>query len=940
MKQIRLLLATMLAFVFTAGAWAQTFTSGSFTYTIKDGSAYVTKVVSGLTTVSFPTAVTNTGTGISYTVRGFSTSAVLDNLHCDTWTSVTFPQYFTNFYIKYESGSTETVWASRYFSNAISIVFAIDSNLAFFPDEAFDQCSKLQMIQLPYGTTRLGFGCFGGCQSLTTIYNTDNITYIGEKAFWGCTSLTSISLPKVKHIYTETFNHCSSLASVTLGECQTIGESAFSNCTSLNTISLPNTLTFIGDNAFSHFTCSEITFPASLLYIGKGAFNKISKINIEGERVLPVHPSFICYTSNNVTVNVVAGTIPTYKKLEGWSADRFNFVETGEKTIKVRTNSNRVIDIRSGSEQLTTFTSENGEVTLTVTVPQELEFRVPGYAFKGFYVDGVAKSYSYVEPTSSQYAGYRFYTVPIVSGMESIEIRYNPISQESISFADPLVQAACVTRWDTNHDRNLNYSEAGQVWDFPAGVIGAEVTSFNEFWYFSEVRVLEEGAFQDCEALTSITLPQKLGRISENCFKGDAQLEVIDIPQSVMAIDHLAFDGCSSLQSIFIPKDLTTLAYNALNNCVSLSSISVDKNNTKYDSRGGCNAIIYTSNNRIVAGCKNTRIPDDIEAIWFNAFKGATGLTSIELPATLTAIKEEAFYGCSGLTSVVAKMQDPTIVTLETDAFTGISDDCVLTVPTGTRNAYINAGWTEDIFKGGIVEAAPEAGDIVTATIIPGNNEYLVFQDSEGNDLYGGNEVKMQEMTRGGSYKLLVSNTFPGSYNMRVYVNDDERTTELVSQDGWEVLNLDNVTENMLIRVEYTAKQLKVPTIASVGGSITAHFTNTNDNEVSRSILEGTGTIVDDVKPSTPITFTFQPEQGYELGLVFCNYNRMDTEEVQSLSDGTYQFVLPANQVVNEKTTVVALFKKTGTDVNYDVNGDGFITIADAVLIVNEILNQ
>ena len=33
---------------------------------------------------------------------------------------------------------------------------------------------------------------------------------------------------------------------------------------------------------------------------------------------------------------------------------------------------------------------------------------------------------------------------------------------------------------------------------------------------------------------------------------------------------------------------------------------------------------------------------------------------------------------------------------------------CKLTVPRGTRDAYIAAGWTEDIFKGGVVEAEPE----------------------------------------------------------------------------------------------------------------------------------------------------------------------------------------------------------------------------------------
>jgi len=38
------------------------------------------------------------------------------------------------------------------------------------------------------------------------------------------------------------------------------------------------------------------------------------------------------------------------------------------------------------------------------------------------------------------------------------------------------------------------------------------------------------------------------------------------------------------------------------------------------------------------------------------------------------------------------------------NAFYNISSNCVLTVPYGTKDAYIEAGWTEDIFKGGIVE--------------------------------------------------------------------------------------------------------------------------------------------------------------------------------------------------------------------------------------------
>ncbi|MCR4917054.1 MAG: leucine-rich repeat protein [Prevotella sp.] len=1147
MKKFRLLLAAMLAFVFTTGVWAQTITTSSgITYTIQSGYAYVTKVSEGKTTVTFPSGVYYNST--DYTVRGFSSTTNLENLHCDTWMSVTFPQYFTSFKVKYDSESTETVWATRYFTNVTSVIFDYNSPLTALPDDAFYECYKLQTIQLPAGITKLGAGCFAECQDLTTITNTSNITDIGEKAFWGCASLTSISLPKVKNIYEETFNHCSSLASVTLDECQTIGVSAFSNCTNLKAISLPNTLTFISDRAFSSSSFNEITFPASLLYIGEHAFSSIKKINIEGERVLPVHPSFI-WNASNVTVNVIAGTIPAYKKLDGWSNKKFSFVETGEKTIKVRAGSNyNPMEIWSDSEQLATIPLEGGEVTVTVTVPQDLEFRVPQYAFNKFYVDGVAKSYSSATPTSSPYAGvYKFYTVRIVSGMETIEVRYNRISEEGISFADPAAEAACVARWDSNHDGKLNPSEVKSLGTFPAGVIGAEVTSFNELSYFNEAG-LAESAFEGCVELTSIMLPPNLTTIPKKCFKGDVNLPTIHIPQSVTGVSNYAFDGCTSLQSIFIPKNLTSFAVDALINCTSLSSIVVDEHNTKYDSRGNCNAIISTSDDRLEVGCKSTRIPNDIKNIAPTAFSGISGLTAIELPATLTDIGFEAFSGCSGLTSVVAKMLFPDAVELGTDAFKGISDNCVLTVPAGTRDAYIAAGWTEDIFKGGVVEsssggtledyvyngtvagglynelstytddqlkairtltvnspinsadlfiirklcgdatgnnyqdfgldlldltnvtivadngigtipyygnkyimqngimpermffkcvnlkelklpenvsmndeaagyvflgtksdmivhapwstpaelqiadmgngvyysyafgmntdadvkgmtlvvpkgslaayqaaqgwnwfnsiveesdAAPKPNDKLIALLAPSNGEDMLIINSEGDILYWGHETGMLELTKGGSYKVLVTNTHSYYYDLHLYVNGDDRTDELALDPVYNrlMLNLENVTENILVKVKYTDKQWSVPVVASAGGTIKAHFTGTNDVAQNRTLLEGTGTNFNDIKPGTDITFTFQPEQGYELGLVFCDYNRLNTEEVQLQADGTYQFVLHADQVVNGKTTVAAIYKKVGADTNYDINGDGFVTITDAVLIVNKILN-
>ena len=49
--------------------------------------------------------------------------------------------------------------------------------------------------------------------------------------------------------------------------------------------------------------------------------------------------------------------------------------------------------------------------------------------------------------------------------------------------------------------------------------------------------------------------------------------------------------------------------------------------------------------------------------------------------------------------------------TLGKDAFSEINPACKLIIPAGTRQAYIDAGWTTEVFPGGIVEMGDANGD-------------------------------------------------------------------------------------------------------------------------------------------------------------------------------------------------------------------------------------
>lgn len=103
--------------------------------------------------------------------------------------------------------------------------------------------------------------------------------------------------------------------------------------------------------------------------------------------------------------------------------------------------------------------------------------------------------------------------------------------------------------------------------------------------------------------------------------------------------------------NVTIPDNVTKIADFAFDECVKLKSIVVDPNNTVYDSRNNCNAIIETATNTLIRGCQNTVIPEDVTSIGNEAFSGCKGLRKIKLPDSLKSIGNCAFTE-TGLTDI------------------------------------------------------------------------------------------------------------------------------------------------------------------------------------------------------------------------------------------------------------------------------------------------
>lgn len=143
--------------------------------------------------------------------------------------------------------------------------------------------------------------------------------------------------------------------------------------------------------------------------------------------------------------------------------------------------------------------------------------------------------------------------------------------------------------------------------------------------------------------------------MSDKTYAGDvvipSSFEYKRKTYQVTVIDDIAFSLCYKLTSITIPNSITRIGGSVFDHCSSLASIKVASDNSVYDSREGCNAIIETASNTLIVGCKSTIIPNSVTSIGNKAFYGS-GLTSITIPISVTSIGEETFGSCHDLTSI------------------------------------------------------------------------------------------------------------------------------------------------------------------------------------------------------------------------------------------------------------------------------------------------
>lgn len=173
-------------------------------------------------------------------------------------------------------------------------------------------------------------------------------------------------------------------------------------------------------------------------------------------------------------------------------------------------------------------------------------------------------------------------------------------------------------------------------------------------------------------------LPDDVVTISENAFYRSPGPEEVTLPSSVTTLEKNAFNNCFGLRNLYISENVDYIGKSAFGYCSNLETIRVSEENQKYSSSN--NGLIEKATKRLILGCQNTILSEDVEIIGSHAFEGQSYLKEIEISAFIKTIETSAFKNCPEIKEIVIP---ETIVRVEQRAF----DTC-----TNLEKIYIRDG--------------------------------------------------------------------------------------------------------------------------------------------------------------------------------------------------------------------------------------------------------
>lgn len=398
----------------------------------------------------------------------------------------------------------------------------------------------------------------------------DNVTYdgktyrvttIGQSAFNRCSAVTSVTIcNNVTTIQDAAFFRCTNLESLTLGNSvKKIKANAFNSCTKLTSVTLPASLTFIGETAFQYCDLREVHIPAELTQLGDYAFThnyNLQSITIDADNPVYGIPEgnsvLLDKRDNGLLFGWRGATIPDGVTRIGNGA--FNGV-SGISSITIPAS------VTSIGQWAFDACRDLTEIHVLATTPPTIYSNT----FNGLYER--VTLYATAEYANATY--WNYFTKFVISG----DINIGDFSYTILSEEEKTVKLIGYQGTDSRVEIPQTITSNGKTYDVT--VIANRTfyrSNIESIVIPNTVTELERLAFQYCENLKEITLPESLTTIGHAALSHCGFVNLV-IPNSVTTIAEYAFDYCGELEKVIIGSGVTSISMLAFDGCTNLQHI-------------------------------------------------------------------------------------------------------------------------------------------------------------------------------------------------------------------------------------------------------------------------------------------------------------------------------------------------------------------------------
>ena len=545
-----------------------------------------------LTILNFPESVIDFGLNTLYECRGLTEINVDDNN--TIFSSVDG--------VLFNKDKTELIYCPE---NRTDTSYTIPNTVTSIRSGAFDDCRNLTEINIPNSVKSIGNFAFIGCASLKGISIPNGVTIIGGQTFQGCTSLSSVTIPQgVTNIGSYAFASCTSLKSITIpSSVIKIASNAFEGCSYLTDMNLegnnyysfenqtifnkdktelvrylnstateytiPNTVKRIGDDAFYQSRIASITIPESVTSIGSWAFQRCRNLT--------------SITIPNSVTDIEDGAIKYCDKLES--------VILSESVKHIGS------DNFSNCPKLVFNEFDNAYYLGTADNQYYALIRATSNNITSCTINSNCKIIA-----DNAFAGCN--QLATVSIPESVTI----VGQYAFDNCDVL---------EYNEYDNAFYLGNNETQYLM--LVKAKSTNITSCEINGDCQIIGEHAFDGCNQLSSITIPESVTSIGNHAFFNCKKLASISIPNLVTSIGNYAFYDCDGLQLVSIPESVTDIGDGVFYYCSNLKAVSVPKSVTSMGEdvfRSCYNLTLYCGAESKPSGWSEEWNPDNRPVVW------------------------------------------------------------------------------------------------------------------------------------------------------------------------------------------------------------------------------------------------------------------------------------------------------------------------------------